>query len=296
MKPRASTPVSSRRLAAVAAKTSGPAVCPPPDALVNHPDPVLAELHMTPDTLRLWLRYWNQSDRLEAKGARNDIVVHLQPWVHELADRLGQRVPPHIHREDLVNEMNKRLIGLIEKYDPTHRIGFEQYAGRQLVGACHDFLRRAGWIKRTDRQFRKAAQEAREQFLSESGRDPSDEEWAGRLGLSAAAFERRKAKMHNREMTSLSAVSETGGDHTHLTDNRTVDPQVQAQRHEVVGLLCRGLQDKEREVLRAYYLLGLTMKQIGDRLALSEARVSQLHARVLKTLRIKFAGRREDLL
>lgn len=257
---------------------------------------LIAGTAATPETMRLWLNFWQQNEREARKDARNSLVVHLQPWLKELADRVGSRMPQNVMREELVNEMNKRLIGLIEKFDPTHRISFELYAGKALVGACHDFLRRSGWVKRTDRKFRKEALAAKEQFVSESGRDPSDAEWAERLGITAEAFDRKKPRLHGHEMTSLSAGEGGPGESEYLTDHRTVDPQIQAQRSEVVRMLCRGLQEKERAVMLGYYLAGLTMKQIGDRMHLSEARVSQLHGRVLKTLRVKFARRRDDFL
>ncbi|MGH7144649.1 MAG: sigma-70 family RNA polymerase sigma factor [Planctomycetota bacterium] len=311
MKPRASTPVTIRSHAtaattaasdlaashAVAVATSAPSAEP---SAAPAAETIPPELHFTPQALRLWMTYWRQrgsADRDATRLARNEVVVFLQPWLRELSDRLIGRMPQHVQREDLVSEMNKRLIGLVEKYDPTHRISFELYAGKALTGACHDFLRKAGWVKRTDRKFRKEAQAAREQFLSESGRDPSNPEWAEQMGLSTALFEAKKPRLTGREMTSLSAATANGhDDHAMLIDHRTVDPVQAAERREVIELLCRGLQEKEREVMLAYYLLGLTMHQIGERMNLSEARVSQLHARVLKTLRVKFANRRDDLL
>ena len=48
---------------------------------------------------------------------------------------------------------------------------------------------------------------------------------------------------------------------------------------------------KEGEILALYYFEGLTMKEIGRRLGLSESRVCQIHGEVLDRLRTAFAAR-----
>jgi len=44
-------------------------------------------------------------------------------------------------------------------------------------------------------------------------------------------------------------------------------------------------------LLSLYYFEGLTMKEVGDVLDLSESRVSQLHARAMKQLRAALEAR-----
>lgn len=48
-----------------------------------------------------------------------------------------------------------------------------------------------------------------------------------------------------------------------------------------------GLPDTERIVLSLYYLEGLTLKEIGSLLRVSESRVSQIRARAVERLRGK---------
>ena len=62
------------------------------------------------------------------------------------------------------------------------------------------------------------------------------------------------------------------------------------QRSEVLEVILRGLSKKEQAVLVGYYVDGLTMKQIGENLALSESRVCQIHMEVLKSKRKKMGA------
>jgi RNA polymerase sigma factor for flagellar operon FliA len=48
-------------------------------------------------------------------------------------------------------------------------------------------------------------------------------------------------------------------------------------------------------VLELYYFEGLTMKEIGKTLRLSESRVCQIHGQALSRLQGELAGREDDL-
>jgi RNA polymerase sigma factor (sigma-70 family) len=45
------------------------------------------------------------------------------------------------------------------------------------------------------------------------------------------------------------------------------------------------LSEREDQVMTEYYVSGLTMKQIGDKLAVSEGRISQIHTQAIAKLR-----------
>ena len=59
------------------------------------------------------------------------------------------------------------------------------------------------------------------------------------------------------------------------------------EKVEVLGKAIEELNEKDRLVLNLYYYEGLTLKEIGSILKVSESRVCQLHSRAIRNLREK---------
>lgn len=55
----------------------------------------------------------------------------------------------------------------------------------------------------------------------------------------------------------------------------------QLEMHAVLNEAMKPLPSREQQVVKAYYSEDKTMKEIGDRLGISETRVSQLHKSAL---------------
>jgi RNA polymerase sigma factor for flagellar operon FliA len=51
------------------------------------------------------------------------------------------------------------------------------------------------------------------------------------------------------------------------------------------------LDDKEREVIKMYYLDGFHMKEISKKLKVSESRISQIHSKAMLKLRAELEGK-----
>ena len=81
-----------------------------------------------------------------------------------------------------------------------------------------------------------------------------------------------------------------------VRDSRSEDPVRQLQKKDLKDLITRGLNKKERLIIVLYYYEELTMKEIGETLALSESRVSQMHAAILLRLRKLLTDRKEEFV
>ena len=77
-----------------------------------------------------------------------------------------------------------------------------------------------------------------------------------------------------------------------LEDKRAEDPLRRMQRQDVLRLVTRGCSDTERLIVVLYYYEGLTLKEIGEVLGVTESRVSQLHTKAVLRLRGRI---KEDL-
>lgn len=58
------------------------------------------------------------------------------------------------------------------------------------------------------------------------------------------------------------------------------------ERVEVLAQCIEKLKEKDRIILNLYYYEGLTLREIGEVLEVSESRVCQLHSRAIKNLRL----------
>jgi RNA polymerase sigma factor for flagellar operon FliA len=59
-------------------------------------------------------------------------------------------------------------------------------------------------------------------------------------------------------------------------------------------MVCRSLSRNEKLIIVLYYYEGMTMKEIGRTLDLSESRVSQMHSSILARLRSRMNRRNYD--
>ena len=124
------------------------------------------------------------------------------------------------------------------------------------------------------------------------GREGSQEEVASALGVSIEKYHELRGEAAELSVLSLEDVSPGRND-----DNLSFEEFLPASQGDPVELLLArenrdALRDaidqlpgKERLVLPLYYRSELTMKEVGDRLGITESRVSQLHTKALSRLR-----------
>ena len=57
-----------------------------------------------------------------------------------------------------------------------------------------------------------------------------------------------------------------------------------------MDVITRSLSEKERAVLQLYYIEGLTLREVGAALNITESRVCQIHGNVIKRLKERLRG------
>jgi RNA polymerase sigma factor for flagellar operon FliA len=116
------------------------------------------------------------------------------------------------------------------------------------------------------------------------GRPPTDEERRRRLGWTRDEYLERTADLQAAQVVSFPRADDGTRAHQER-DPRALPPWAGPCEDDLFALLERGLNRDERAVLVLYYRGNVTMKRIGLRLGLSEARVCQMHADMLLRLR-----------
>ncbi|RJX20242.1 MAG: FliA/WhiG family RNA polymerase sigma factor [Ammonifex sp.] len=236
---------------------------------------------------------WHEYKVNGKETARQELILKHLPMVKQLAGRLAVRLPPWISQEDLESAGIFGLMAAIERFDPDHGTDFEAYAYRRVRGAMLDEVRRLTWLPRSLWQRMQEVNAAREEMEKKSGQRPSDDELAKVLGITPAelvkvtGYFQALCPASLEEVVNVSNGSQLSwGDL--IEDPLSPDPLEVLNNnddHKILERAISRLDEKLKLVLALYYQEGLTLKEIGRVLNVSESRVCQLHAKAIKKLR-----------
>ncbi|MBC8328987.1 MAG: sigma-70 family RNA polymerase sigma factor [Planctomycetes bacterium] len=175
-----------------------------------------------------------------------DQIAEWGDLVWFVVNRIRPRLPMSVSDEELYSAGMVGLMTASRSYDPSRGAEFKTYAYHRIRGAILDELRRMDFLPRSQRE--KARREGYEppSFVA----IPTDEDGQESLVADPVA-----AALENREL-------------------------VDALREQILQL-----PEKMRVVMSLYYSEGLRMREIGERLHLTESRVSQIHSNAVARLR-----------
>lgn len=238
---------------------------------------------------------WREYRRSRDEKLKHELILAHLPLVKYLAGRLAVKLPPFIGQEDLESYGVFGLLEAVEKYNPDLGASFKAYAYSRIRGAMIDEIRKLNWIPRTMWQKVQHLNTTRERLQQELGETVTNEALARAMGITVSELHKLDGQAN---LLSLSSLDETvpvadgelmrWGDM--IQDPESPDPLDIIEKEEGRRLLVEaigGLPEKDRTVLSLYYQEGLTLKEIGRVLEVSESRVCQLHTRALSRLRNK---------
>jgi RNA polymerase sigma factor for flagellar operon FliA len=249
----------------------------------------------TPEVLSTWREYRRTGDL----QLRDRLIFTFMPMVRHIVYRKVREIPAHCDTEDFLSCGLEALINSIERYDPDKGATLEQYAWTRIQGAVLDELRRHDWAPRSLRRDERTITAAREQFLSLHARQPSRDELAAQVGMTPHEMSDRLNQVALAEVVSLNGPVRSGESTTierietlHSSDAEC-DPLTSAARSEAKARFRKAfarLSKQEREVAVLLYVKEWTLREIGERLGVSESRVSQIHTQLRRRLYEQLSG------
>lgn len=238
-----------------------------------------------------WVQYKEKKDI----DARDDLIIHYAHLVKYVANRLSINLSSVVEVDELISYGIEGLIDAIEKYDHKRNIKFETYAITRVRGSMIDGLRSMDWVPVSVRQKSKELEKTYVKLEGELGRAATDAEVAQELGLTINEFANLLREVAANTIISLDDFipGDDGDDKKKriadlLEDHNASDALELLEISEVKELLAKTisrLPEKEKKVVYLYYYEGLTLKEIGMVLSLSESRISQLHTKAILRLR-----------
>ncbi len=210
--------------------------------------------------------------------------------VGAIASRIKRRVPSHIDVQDLVQTGMIGLLEASERFDSSRAVEFSTYANSRITGAILDEMRRWDTCSRQDRRNARAIEQAKARLQQKNGEEPSNEDIAEAVGLGLDEYDRT---LHHLESSKLPSSRHTDSavemsNEVDCLPSPAENPYEACSKSEDARLLrsfIDQLQPRLRKILRLYYFEELGIKEIGDRLGVGEARISQLHKQAVLELR-----------
>ena len=235
----------------------------------------------------LWVTYKRCNDQ----NLRNILIELHMPLVRVIAERLLQTLPKSIDVDDLSSAGTFGLMDAINGYDLARGIKFKTYCTTRIRGSILDELRSQDWVPRLVRLKAHRLEKALRKLEGELGRDPNQFELAKAMDMTINELQATAAEANAKTIFSLSEKWDDSDDDNEmekveiLADKKCQDPVQTMQQRDVLELITSNLTKKERLIIIMYYYEGLTMREIGEIMELTESRVCQIHSNVMSRLK-----------
>lgn len=207
------------------------------------------------DNLELWQRY----RATRSDDDRNALIVAYLPLCESIAGGISRALPTRavFDLPALVNAGVPGLIEAIEAFDPQRGYYFSTFAHMRVKGAILDELRRYDWVPRLERTRAK-----------------------------------RGEVQVNYQQPFVLEIDANGNETAYGQQFPDLSPGPEARQgsEDFWREWLRGLSQAERLIVLLYFREGLSMKQVGDQVGVSESRVSQQMSAICRRLRSRQEG------
>ncbi len=219
---------------------------------------------------------------------RNQLVMHYIRYVSTAIFSMKSILLSSVPYEDFFNQGVLALIGCIERYDPDKGASFETYSYSGIRGSILKYLRKQNWLPNRLWTLRKEIAQAKKALEQQHMRQPTEEELAAHLGMSAKKLSQCLAEIavvetisfeeliSNAQGTLPSSLFDDGGD--------IGSDMLERELQTALAAAIDKLPPKEKQVIALYYYENLNLREIGEVLDLSLQRISQYKTRALSIL------------
>lgn len=236
-------------------------------------------------TAELFRRLHASEDDLERRRLLDEVIVANLGVADAIAGRYRRR---GASVEDLEQVARLALVKAARSFRPDRGHDFMSYAVPTIRGEVRRWFRDHGWVVKPPRrvqeaQLRMTAYAA--DFAAEAGRDAGIGDYVRDLGLDERTVVEALSVNVCYTPDSLDRPDVTGPG---SLGDRLVGEERELERSEarqVLEPLLARLAPRDRLVLRLRYDEGLTQREVGERIGVTQMQVSRILARVLGRLR-----------
>lgn len=227
---------------------------------------------------------------------RENSIIEYSYLVRQISARFAMRVPSSVFFDELVSAGSLGLIDAVDKFDPSKHVSFKTYAQYRIKGAILDELRSMDTYSRSMRKKIQDITKAVKAVEDQKGSAATDEEICEELGVPLETYYDMLTNIHGASVLSLDEFIKTKKNDTYSQtrfqsgikgDQNPADSFDKEEFKFVLTRVIKALTEKEQMVVSLYYYDELTLKEIGEVLALTESRICQIHTAILVKLKTR---------
>lgn len=179
------------------------------------------------------------------------------------------------------------LLKSIDNFDLKHNVKFSTYAVPMIIGEIRRYLRdnNAMRISRSLKDIAYKALKTKEELMIKNDKEPTLKEIASILEVSE--FTIKNAIESLQEPVSLfEPIYNDGGDTIYVID-QVDDKKIKTANWDLSLSIEKGLnslEPRERHILEERFFVGKTQMEVADEIGISQAQISRLEKKALKTI------------
>ncbi|GAB3532548.1 lateral flagellar system RNA polymerase sigma factor LafS [Photobacterium alginatilyticum] len=239
------------------------------------------------------LHAYQQSRQLGQKSREQRLIKQFAGLVKRVVRHLAGQVTTVMSSEDMEQIGLVALLDVVRRYPDEDDAALERLAVQRVRGAILDELRRMDWRSRRSRQNGHELRDVERQLSRELGRVPTDQELAVEMGLELADIQQRRLDTQAENLGSLEGLQEDGEQFFGLSFQ--CHSYERARLKQAMAKALSRLPEREQIMLSFYYEHEMNLKEIALVFELTEARVSQIHKKALKSLNSMLTDWRESV-
>ncbi|MEX2138940.1 MAG: sigma-70 family RNA polymerase sigma factor [Pirellulales bacterium] len=217
-----------------------------------------------------------------ATKTTQELIASCQGLVRSLAWKIHCKLPRHVDLDDLVSYGQVGLGEAARDYQEG-RGHFTTYAYHRVRGAILDGLSKMRWFNQADYHRGKYTEMAEEVLHSDQEAQP---EGSGDLEQDVRWLKNVGGALATVYLFCHSKDEQTDGVGAVADDSAASPPALLLKReiHERLHQLVNALPADAAALIRGAYFEGLSLKEAGERIGVSKAWASRLHAKALGQL------------
>ncbi|UXR71159.1 MULTISPECIES: RNA polymerase sigma factor SigB [unclassified Staphylococcus] len=241
--------------------------------------------NVSSEQINKWILSYQQN---QDEAAQENLVNHYTKLIESLAYKYSKG---QSHHEDLVQVGMVGLIGAINRFDLSFDRKFEAFLLPTVIGEIKRYLRDKTWSVHVPRRIKEIGPRIKktiDELTNELERSPSIREIADYLEVSDEEVLEAMEMGQSYHALSVDHSIEADKDGSTVTLLDVMGNQDEnydlTEKRIILERILPILSDREREIIQCTFIEGLSQKETGERVGLSQMHVSRLQRTAIKKL------------